>query len=355
MDWPFVCLLDWLDSVRCAAVTFWCGDQQSCRDRCRRVVVEAGLRPGRVKAVTLFGEFKLNRPAHLRYLSLGYRAGFYRERPGYLPPVRYRPQPRKPLARIRHAKDKKIMLYIPDSYLVYGQGNQAHLDNFNPYFYQRDTAVIPRIHAFYIDKYEVTNHEYWLFCQRSGHPLPPAWKAIGNRYPRGKGNHPVTVASYRDAQAYARWAGKRLPTEREWELAARGSLNLLADDTGPSSLRKSPPVYPVGNRFDPRKCNTQESGRGGTISVRETRDRSPFGLYGMCGNAREWTSSWYNPYPGYRFRSRRIVSGRQFKVIRGGSFHQPARYARADARDYGGFPSLYEDRSAGFRLVVQAH
>jgi formylglycine-generating enzyme required for sulfatase activity len=71
----------------------------------------------------------------------------------------------------------------------------------------------------------------------------------------------------------------------------------------------------------------------------------------MCGNAREWTSSWYNPYPGHRFADARLI-GHQFKVIRGGSYRQNQDSARADARDYGGFPELREDRSAGFRLVI---
>lgn len=182
--------------------------------------------------------------------------------------------------------------------------------------------------------------------------MPSSWKK--GRYLAGRGQHPFTEASYNDAQAYARWAGKRLPTEFEWELAARGSLNRLADDTGPRSLLRNPPLYPFGNEFDSERCNTLESGLGDTMPVTNLRDASPYGLLGMCGNAREWTSSWYRPYPGHKFLEQ-APAGTIYKVIRGGSYAHPARFARADYRDYGGFPSLRDDRSAGFRLVRAAN
>ena len=73
----------------------------------------------------------------------------------------------------------------------------------------------------------------------------------------------------------------------------------------------------------------------------------------MCGNAREWTSSWYAAYPGHRLPAGQAVSGKMFKVIRGGSYDQRQEFARVDYRDYGGFPNLQDDHSAGFRLVVQ--
>lgn len=324
--------------------------------------------PEAPRRVILFGTVALKSDSDRRYLSLGYRAGYYQRERSYRPPVRFAPEPRKTLREIRHAVDRKLMTYVPAvelrgsdrtqirfpsyDYAVFGQGDDPALDNFNPHFYSRDQKIIPRIHAFYMDKYEVTNAEYLRFCHRAGHPLPPAWQARGS-FPPGKGDHPVTVASFRDAEAYARYTGKRLPTEVEWELAARGGLAALADFSGgnPESIRHSPPVFPFGNKFDANRCNTLESGHGGTLPVTRMRDRSPYGLIGMCGNAGEWTSSWYNPYPGNRFRDRHLI-GRQFKVIRGGSFRQNQASARADARDYGGFPNLRDDRSAGFRLVL---
>ena len=315
-----------------------------------RVEVEWGLRPGRLKAITLYGFFKLKDPGNLRYLAVGYRAGFYNPRRVYTTPDYHRPG-RRVLKQIRHVVDRKLMVYIPESFLAYGQGDRPELDNYNPYFFQRDPGTVRRLRPFYIDKYEVTNHEYWTFCRKAGHPLPAAWRARSGKYPSALRDHPVTVASYQDARAYARWTNKRLPTELEWELAARGSLNQMKSGSGPISIAGNLRIYPMGNDFDADRCNTLESGRGRTISVYQSRDMSPFGVFGLCGNAREWTSSWYNPYPGSRFGQARDFSGRQFKVIRGGSYAQDKSYARSDARDYGGFPSLYEDRSAGFRLV----
>ena len=326
------------------------------------------------RRVTLFGAFNLKSGYESRYLSLGYTAGSYERNRVYRPPVRFAPRARRVLREKRHTVDGKMMTYVPAvelraggrrsgarmdvrfppfDFVVFGQGDDPRADNFNPHFYSRNEAIIPRVHAFYMDKYEVTNAEYRRFCLKAGHPLPPAWRRHGGTFPPGQGDHPVTVTSYRDAEAYARWTGKRLPTEIEWELAARGGLAALADFSGgdPDSIRRGPPVYPFGNQFDPSRCNTVESGHGGTLPVRSLKDRSPYGVIGMCGNAREWTSSWYNPYPGHRFQDSKLI-GRQFKVIRGGSYRQSKASARADARDYGGFPNLGDDRSAGFRLVL---
>ena len=316
-----------------------------------RVQVEYGVKPRRIRAITLYGLFRLRQPAKdLAYLSVGYAVGYFRKLPSYLPPS-FQPKPRLSVRRLRHATDGKWMVFVPSSHLVYGQGNAPQDDNYNPYFMYRDAPVIPRISAFYMDRTEVTNHEYWIFCRRAGHAMPPSWKR--GHYPPARRNHPFTEASYRDAEAYARWAGKRLPSEWEWELVARGSLNLLADGSGPQSLLRSPRLYPFGNDFDQDRCNTLESGHNDTLPVDRLSDESPYGAVGMCGNAREWTSSWFGPYPGHRL-SRSAPAGRMYKVIRGGSFAQPSSFSRADHRDYGGFPSLQEDRSAGFRLVVAA-
>ena len=316
-----------------------------------RVQVEYGLKPRRIRAITLHGLFQLKQPGRdLAYLSVGYTVGHFRSLPGYLPPS-FQPQPRRAVRRLRDATDGKWMVFVPSSHLVYGQGHAPRDDNYNPYFSFRDPPVIPRISAFYIDRTEVTNHEYWVFCRKAGHSMPPSWK--GGHYPAARRNHPFTEASYRDAEAYAHWAGKRLPTEWEWELVARGSLNMLSDGSGPQSLLRSPRMYPFGDEFDQDRCNTLESGHHDTLPVDQLTDESPYGAVGMCGNAREWTSSWFGPYPGHRL-SKSAPSGHMYKVIRGGSFAQPAAFARADHRDYGGFPSLLEDRSAGFRLVVSA-
>ena len=131
----------------------------------------------------------------------------------------------------------------------------------------------------------------------------------------------------------------------EWEMAARGGLSILKTEGA------TPPSYPYGDDFDPVRCNTLENGLHNVLPVTETEDESPYGVLGMCGNAPEWTASWYGPYPGHVFASNNPNAGNLFKVIRGGSYHKDRSFARSDWRDYGGFPNLAEDRSAGFRLI----
>ena len=298
---------------------------------CTRVEIETGLRPGILRAVTLFGYFSLKEDSDPRYLTLGYRAGLYRQNRGIPPGERYNPIIRSPPRQLRHAVDKKIMVFVPEDFLVFGQGSNPHEDNFNPNFFERNRQKVPQIRSFYMDKFEVTNREFLIFCQATGYPLPPAWRTDG--FPEGKEDHPVTVASFADAEAYARWAGKRLPTEYEWEMAARGGLAVIASWSSEKSILASPRVYPFGNDFDAQRCNTLESGRGDTIPVTAMRDESPSGIIGMCGNAAEWTSSWYEAYPEHEFPRGHTTAGKQFKVLRGGSFHHTFRQSRSDARD----------------------
>ena len=302
------------------------------------------------RSILLYGYFTLEDDQR-KMLTAGYTVGLYIIRSDYRPNVGHQENRRETIPEITNHVDGKTMLYIPWDYLVYGQGDIPEKDNFNPYFYERDIAIIKRIPAFYMDKYEVTNHEYNVFCRKTGHALPEEWRKTG-KYPAGKGNNPVIVAGYEDAVAYARWTGKRLPTEFEWELAARGGLR-IRNNGSIEDIKKTPPLYPNAMDFDETVCNTLESGIGYTIPVTDMRDRSPYGILGMCGNAREWTDSWYEPYPGHHFKKPELA-GRQFKVIRGGSYYQDKITARADTRDYGGFPTLKKDRSAGFRLVVSA-
>ena len=127
-----------------------------------------------------------------------------------------------------------------------------------------------RLPAFSIDKFETTNLQYQRFVIATGHPSPPAW--TGTSYPTAKALHPVVGVTLDDAATYARWAGKRLPTDEEWDRAARG------DD----GLR-----YPWGNEFDAANAN---AGSQDTEPVTErTAGASPFGVMHMIGNAVELT------------------------------------------------------------------
>lgn len=303
----------------------------------------------------LYGSFKLAQSRKRNFLTVGYQAGLYRSVAGYLPPSAGNTAMRAKtiLPRLKHHIDKKEMLYIPDDIVIFGQNQNPYLDNYNPHFQNRSEKNVKKIQAFYMDKYEVTNQEYYTFCKDTNRRLPPSW--IKNQsYPAQKADHPVNVTSYQDVMAYANWSGKQIPTEFEWELAARGGYrSLIKSGMDYTEAFQDPNIYPGSNKFRSESCNTVENGLKRTMSVYELKDISIFGIVGMCGNAREWTSSWYTLYPGNSMFKSGSLFGKVFKVIRGGSFAQNKNYARSDFRDYGGFPTLSKDHSAGFRLIIR--
>jgi len=155
----------------------------------------------------------------------------------------------------------------------------------------RDERPAQEIHvdAFYIDRTEVTNREYQKFIDATGHRVPLAamkvhlpceW--VDGRYPEGRGDHPVVLVSWEDAIAYALWAGKRLPTEAEWEKAARGTDG-----------RK----YPWGNEWDPARCNSSHSDTRDTTPVGSyPSGASPYGCLDMAGNLQEWCLDIYQKF-----------------------------------------------------------
>jgi len=169
--------------------------------------------------------------------------------------------------------------------------------------------------AYYIDRTEVTNKQYQEFVKATGHRSPKAslrihlpleWK--DGTYPEGRGDHPVLLVSWEDAVAYSIWAGKRLPTEAEWEKAARG-----ADGRD----------YPWGKLWDKSLCNSGKSGIRGTTRVGTyPGGASPFGCLDMAGNVQEWCLDIYER----RYYSHAISHNPQGAeagvagVVRGGSW-----------------------------------
>ena len=173
--------------------------------------------------------------------------------------------------------------------------------------------------GFYIDKFEVTNKDYKLFISKTNYMIPAKWK--GGTYGDGRGLHPVSNVSWFDANSYCKWAGKRLPTEEEWEKAARG----------PNGN-----IFPWGNEFSLSKANLN---KGDTVPVGSIpEDRSFYGVYDMAGNLKEWTISWYKPYPGSTLKSEYF--GEEFKVIRGaagniiGHYNLPKIFSRSSYRAF---------------------
>lgn len=249
--------------------------------------------------------------------------------------------------------DGKDMILIPEGKFIFGSNTG-----------EKDEAPeqIIKLDDFYIDKYEVSNSDYYIFINRSNSKAPISW--INGKFKNGEDNFPVMV-SYFEAVKYAEWAGKRLPTEEEWEKAARGTgMEIIKNPEGYYYIIEKPIIYPWGNKFDPLKTNSLEfwelknigeevknKYKKGLLPVYNFKDigNSLYGVVNMSGNASEWTSSWYNAYKNSKYSNK--MYGKQVKVIRGGAWFNTKFKVRATNRDIGGIPNLYEDNIAGFRCV----
>ncbi|MBI5135896.1 MAG: SUMF1/EgtB/PvdO family nonheme iron enzyme [Nitrospirae bacterium] len=200
------------------------------------------------------------------------------------------------------------------------------------------------VDAFWIDRTEVPNLAYREFVRATGRraPVDPrfpeyfSWEE-GN-FPSGLERHPVVYVDWGDANAYCEWAGKRLPTEAEWEKAARGTDGRR---------------YPWGEEFDLERCNVREGKLGWTAPVGSfDGDLSPYGARDLCGNVSEWTADWYRAYPGSDLERRAF--GEENKVIRGASWMLSYRpYARVTHRTLA-FRPTKRHRAIGFRCAVSA-
>ncbi len=213
-------------------------------------------------------------------------------------------------------KDGKEMVRVPAGEFFYGDDKQK--------------VSLPE---FWIDKTPVTNAEFARFVQATNHEPPSHWQ--GKTPPQNLVDHPVVKVSRQDAAAYAAWAGKRLPTEQEWEKAARGTDGR---------------TWPWGNRWVDGQCNTSEAGVGDTTAVGRysLAGDSPYGVADMAGNVFEWTADWYEAYPGSTYTSGDF--GKKFRALRGGSWIYPRVIARCASRS-----RFVPDRwyyLVGFRVVV---
>jgi formylglycine-generating enzyme required for sulfatase activity len=194
-----------------------------------------------------------------------------------------------------------------------------------------------QVSSFYLDRYEVTNAEYFEFCEVTERKLPEYWGLeeyhSGPKFP----DHPVVGVSWLDAQAYADWRGRRLPTEAEWEYAARGGL-AGAD-------------YPFEGDLDSTKANfSKHRDHLGTQPV-GSYPPNGYGLHDMAGNVVEWVADYYEAdyYSESPTENPTGPEKGKFRVIRGGGWHSGPYCNRVFFRN--ALPAGWVDINVGFRCA----
>lgn len=214
-------------------------------------------------------------------------------------------------------RDGAEMVYIPAGDFIMGSNNN---DDEKP-------QHRVQLDSYWMYRHEVTVAQYRKFCQATGTSMPPA--------PSGglQDKHPIVNVSWNDALAYCDWAGVELPTEAQWEGAARGTDGR---------------TWPWGNKWDAKKCNTEENGPESTTPVGAYPEGvSPYGCLDMAGNVWEWCADWYAPnYYLSRRQARQGGGGKnapqrnpsgpstgQYRVLRGGGWFSNSGNARCANRD----------------------
>jgi len=198
------------------------------------------------------------------------------------------------------------------------------------------------VHTVYLNSYwiyqtEVTNAQYRLCVEAEGCALPSFLEFYDQK---AFSNHPVVYLSWYDAEDYCQWAGGRLPTEAEWEKAARGDGER---------------IFPWGDNPECGFANMKGCTQGLTAEVGSFPDgASPFGVMDLAGNAAEWVADWYSPvyYLEASSENPRGPSEGELKVARGGSWKNPFSGVRTTNRT-ANFPEVFSS-GVGFRCVVDA-
>lgn len=274
--------------------------------------------------------------------------------------------PTEPAAGTRRVDAVGIpMVYVPAGKFMMGSTEQQVEDAFHERKRLDKTAqkawyedqlpqheqIMPQ--GFWLDLTPVTNEAYARFVSAGGYQKPDYWTEVGwawvqkekARGPKDYSNfaapqQPRVGVTWFEAWAYAHWRGGRLPTESEWEWAAREPENCL---------------YPWGNTFDASRLIYKENSGGKSAVVGEgirQAGASWVGALDLSGNIWEWCSSLYHPYP-YRARDGRensLLAGSSPPVVRGGSWDSLLDYARASSRSFGLHPNDRSD-GLGFRVV----
>ena len=230
-------------------------------------------------------------------------------------------------------RDGAELVYIPAGSFKLGisTANIAAIKRRHPEWTAADLqAEMPArkiyLSGYWIYKYPVTVAQYRRFCRATGRKMPdaPSW-GWSDKQPM------VNVSTFTEAQAYARWADARLPTEAEWEKTARGTDGRL---------------YPWGNTWDMAKCSVSADGKSPTPVGSKRTGASPYGVMDMLGWNWEWCSDWYSEtaYRTLRARNPRGPAHGSFHVLRGGCQFTTSR----EISDHEGLP-LYD---TGLRCVI---
>lgn len=201
------------------------------------------------------------------------------------------------------------------------------------------------LELFWIAPVPITNAQYELFAQATGYGVPEHWQ--DGRVPRGREGHPVIGVAWQDVASYCRWLGRmtnrsvKLPSEAEWEKAARGTDGR---------------IYPWGDRYELGRCNDRELQLGITTPVGIFPEgSSPYGVLDMSGNVWEWTRSRYCTYP-YKPGDGREERGREVQqgsfVLRGGSFIEGRARLRCATRNSDSPHFRFDLINYGFRVAV---
>ena len=232
------------------------------------------------------------------------------------------------------------MIAIPAGQFIMGSDREV----------ERPQHVVP-VDAFKIDKFEVTNEQFERFVWETGYVTDAekageaSWRyyAERNKGCKSEGQYPVVKVTWNDAKAFCEWAGKRLPTEAEWEKAAHGIGSL---------------TYPWGNQWEDKGENRCGSGETGIISCcghtcpvgSFPSEASPYCVMDMAGSVAEWTSDWFQPYPGYPGGDPEAqYFGEKYRVIRGGGWFSNKEQMRTTARSASSVTLASDD--VGFRCV----
>jgi len=261
----------------------------------------------------------------------------FTQTPTFAPTITYTPTPALGIGSTRASiVDGMVMVYVPAGEFTMGS-DTGDTD-------ERPVHTV-YLDAFWIDRTEVTNAMY-AKCVQTGVCQPPIKTSSYNRsYYFGNpvfGNYPVIYVDWNMATAYCSWAGRRLPTEAEWEKAAHGT-----DER----------TYPWGEEID---CNKANYGGcvGDTTEVGSYESgKSPYGVYDMAGNVWEWVGSVYEPYPYNQSNVVDNLTGLDSPVLRGGGWRKgdTSFYVRSSNRDKDVLPyNDYELDHNGFRCALDA-